>query len=643
MKRSTPLILFVLLGITTGLKAQVDFSDKEKSIIYTSARNVLENYQTLINQMGEFIVSDIEKARSNAEGFLELFVNRQVLIFNDLDPAHKLSEFYEAETYTNSIILWYPDGMTINLDLNNARVSDIMSHENNIYSLDVLVKKSINGNYLNQTINQNVEDLTFRIAFSAENRALSNFKIVGIRNAASNYVIDYSQALREVNAEDLNDEDLTKIHSAIKAVLQDYTNFLSLIGDPQEPAEDKEFYKESFLNLFPSKDTRVYNDITPEPETSLITASDYLNSFIADYPDGIKNLSIIPDSAKFRQVMKADDGSYYTYTDVNKFFSGNYKGRDVFRNSFPLIFKISFTSAEKTFSDFRITGIDKSSVDFYEATASTSGAPQLPQIVIRPVTRKGFGVSFIGSFGLTSINNKNIESLTIPKDSVLWNIKPLSGFITAAGVSYYFNDNIAVRSGLEFNTYSANYNLAGKFGSKSLSADINSDQFYKRIAADYDSLVSINYITLPLLLNFTSGKPGRFGFYAEGGVKISIPQKAKAACTGYYIYTGYYPDNPVVLRTLDIEELGYYKREAIDETYPDVKIKGFNLAVYASAGINIPLGYYSSITLGPEAIIGITDIAGGKDSYLDIFGVEHEHQPTKIKNFGFRISFAYKL
>jgi Outer membrane protein beta-barrel domain len=642
MKKSASVILFLLFYLIPGLKAQVVFSDKEKSIIYTNAVTVLEDYQTIINQMGDLVVSDIEKAKSAAEGLLELFVNRQVLIYNDLDPAHKLSEFYEAETYTNSLLLWYPDGITINLDLTNARVSDIMSHENNIYSIDILTKKSINGNYLNQTLNQNTEDLTFRIAFSAENRALSNFKIVGIRNAASNYVIDYTQALKEVNAVEFNDEDLAKIQSAIKAVLQDYTNFLSLIGDPQESADDKAFYKDSFLKLFPTNDTRIYNDISPQPETSLISASDYLTTYIADYPNGIKNLSINADSAKYGKVMKNEDGTYYTYTDANKFFSGSFKGKEAFRKMFPLVFRITFTSAEKTFSDFHISSIDISSVNFYQATSETGGAPQLPQIVIKPVTRKGLSVSLIGSFGLTSINNKNIESLTIPNDSVSWNIKPLSGFITAVGISYYLNDNIAVRSGLELNTYSGKYNLQGKFGSKALSVDVNSDQFYKRISASYDSLITINYMTLPVLLNYTSGKPGKLGFFAETGVKISIPLKAEYTCTGYYYYTGYYPDNPTVLKSLDIAELGYYRREDID-IKDEAKIKGFNLALYVSAGINIPLGYYSSITFGPEAILGITDIASGKESYKDIFGVEHEHQPTKIRNFGFRISLAYKL
>jgi len=642
MLRSALFTLFMLFYLIPGLKAEGEFSDKEKSIIYTNAVKVLEDYQILINQMGIYVVSDIEKARSSSEGFLELFVNRQVLIYNDLDPTHEtLSEFYEAETYTNNIILWYPDGITINLDLENARVSEIMSHENNIYSIDVLVKKSINGNYFNLTFNQNVEELTFRIAFSAENRTLGNFKIVGIRSAASNYMIDFSQALREVNAEDINEDDIVKIQSAIKARLQDYTNFLSLIGDPQEPDEDKEFYKESFLNLFPGTDTRVYNDISPELETSLISVNDYLTTFIAAYPSGINNLSINADSIKFGKVMKNEDGSYYTYIDADKFFSGSYRGREAFSNVFPLIFKITFTAAGKVFSDFRISSVDKAAVDFYQATTET-GPAELPQIVIKPVTRKGLGISFIGSFGLTSINNNNIESLSIPRDSVSWNITPLSGFITALGLSYYFNDNFALRSGVEFNTYSAKFNLSGKFGNNILTADVNSDEYYKRIAADYDSLVTINYITFPVLINYTSGKPGKFGFYAESGVKVSISQKASYKCTGSYIFTGYYPDHPSVIQVLDLEELGFYRRELIDETNTMI-IKGFNLAVYASAGINIPLGYYSSITLGPEAIIGLTDICSGKGKYFDIFGNEHYHQPTRIKNFGFRISLAYKL
>ena len=125
-------ILIVLLSFIPGLLSAQDLTEKGKSIIHTSALQILQNYETTINRIGEFVVSDAERAKSEAEGLLELFVNRQVLIYNDLDPSHNLSEFYEAETYSTNIILWYPDGINISLDLSTARVSDIIDHGENV-------------------------------------------------------------------------------------------------------------------------------------------------------------------------------------------------------------------------------------------------------------------------------------------------------------------------------------------------------------------------------------------------------------------------------------------------------------------------------------------------------------------------------
>lgn len=644
MKRSSILILAFSLIYLPVIRA-VEFSEKEKAVIYTNAVKVLENYQTIINQMGEFVVNDIEKAKSSSEGFLELFVNRQVLLFNDLDPSHKLSEFYEAETYASNVILWYPDGLTITLDLGNARVSDIITHDESVFSLDLMVKKTLNGNYLNQTMNKNTEELTFRIAFGRESKSIGNFRIVGIRNAASNMVIDYSKALQEVNSEDFNAEDIVKIQSEIKNKLRDYANYLSLLGDPQEAAEDKEFYKTSFIALFTDTVTKVYNDITPEPQTKLISVSNYLSGYMADYPNGIKNLSVTSDSAKIGNVMKNEDGSYYTYADALKFFSGSYKGKEVFRENFPLIFKISFNAAGKTFTDFKFNSVDISSQDFYEA-ASGSQVDKKPELVIRPVTRKGLGIILIGSFGQTQINSADINSLTSARTPYSWDVTPQYGLTAGVGVTYNITDNIGVRTGLEFNTFSASYSLVtDSLKNKEQSLDVNSDSFYKIVDSDMDSLVKMNFITLPLMLNFTSGEPGKFGFYGEAGVKVSIPLKTTYNATGNYETMGYYPaklpgEKDMILTA---SEIGwFYKKEDFNET-GDAKLRGINLGLYFSAGVNIPIGYYSNINIGPEVMIGITDVMNHVNTYRDIFDNPYEHQATKIKNFGIRISFAYKL
>ena len=339
--------------------------------------------------------------------------------------------------------------------------------------------------------------------------------------------------------------------------------------------------------------------------------------------------------------MKAAEGNYYTYVDADKFFSGSFKGKDVFRKMFPLIFKISFNASGKTFTGFVINSVDISSVNFYEATPGNT-TEKKPEIVIKPVTRKGLGMSLIGSFGQTQINSRDITTLTVAKDLHSWNVSPLYGYITALGVSYYFTDNIAVRSGVEFNKYSAKFNLNGKFTDNTLSSDINASKYYKIVEANYDSLVTINYLTIPLLLNYTSGKPGQLGFYGEAGLKISIPAVASYSNTGNYKLYGYYPSNPTVIQYVSLTELGFYDKQNINET-GKISMKGFNLAFYGSAGINIPLGYYSSVYIGPEVIIGLSDILSDKKTYVDIFGKSYTHQPTKIRNFGIRISLAYKL
>ena len=560
-----PKLFFILLLIASYIRlyGADDFTEKEKSVIYTNAIKVLEDYSSILNQIGESVVKDIDQSKSGAESFLELFVNRQVLVFNDLDPAHKLSEFYEAETYCNSLILWYPDGITINLDLENARVSEILKHDATIYSLDILAKKTINGNYRNETVNRNVEELTFRIAFSTENKSPDKFRIVGIRNASSNLMIDYSQALKEVNNADFSQADLVKVQDGIKTVLGDYSRMLFLFGDPQEVAEDKVHYRQSFLELFRDSAVRIYNDITPEAQTNLLSVKQYLENFVKDYPEGIRNLSVNPDSARFGQVIKADDGSYYSYAEVTKFFSGNFGGKETFRNITPLTFKISFNSTGNTFSDFRIAGIDVTSADYFDAGTGGSATGK-PEIAIRPVTRKGLTLLITGSFAQTSINDGDIKNLSMDQNSHSWNVSPLSGYITAIGVGYYLNDNISVRSGVELNTYKSKFTLNGTFTSSSTYLDINSSVYHKVVEASYDSLVKINYATIPVTAAYTSGKPGKFGFYGEGGIKISIPLKAEYSNTGHYKYSGYYPNATDVLKYIDFKELGFYRRDSIN-------------------------------------------------------------------------------
>ena len=639
MKRST--ILLLALTMLINLHAEpADFSEKERIVIYTHSLDVIRDYQRLINEMGEFAISDPEAAKSSSESFLELFVNRQVLIYNDLDPSHNLSPFYEAETYISNVLLWYPDGMRIALDIENAKVGNIMQHEDDIYSLDIMMTKKIDGNYLNRMQNQNTEEILFRVAFSRRMGGFANYKIVGIRNSDASMVPDYSKNLDEVKSEEMDENDIFKVEEGMRAVMQDYVNYIALLGDPQEFEEDKAFYRESFSSLFENEDVRVYNDLAPEPEQSLLTVEEYLSSLQNDYPKGISNVSMLVDSAEIGKPVKTEEGTYYATLTADKFFSGNYQDRQAFREMFPLTVKIRFERSGNAFTDFRIQSVDIEAEDFYQAE---EGAEELslPTMSITTVSRRGWSVGIEGGYGLSPVENQTINALTLDNNYHAWESQPGYGIKAGINVFYFMNDHIGIKTGLAYNAYQTLFSLEGVFTNEELSRDVNDDQFNQIIDANYDSTLTMSYISLPLVLNYNTGKPGDFGFYLEAGAVLGYKLSSSYKTTGSFNYYGYYPYHPAATQTLDLEVLGFYKEENINRS-GDLPVSGINLSGYASFGINIPMGYFNTIRIGPEIHYGILDIDTG-DAYTDIFGNQISRQPTILKKYSVKISYILKL
>jgi len=255
---------------------------------------------------------------------MEQFINRKVLIYNDLDPQHQLSDYYEVETYISNMVLWYPDGIKISLDLKNAKTSEIRKHDEGLYSTDIMVQKKIQGNYLNKSVNTNTEELIFRIAFAEQNNNFNEFKIVGVRNSKSAGFMEDNKALYALKRIELTDNEKEKVLNDIKQVLSDYQRSLILLGDPNETEEDKGFYHKAFMNLFPDSAIKIYNDIEEKPEKNIISVEEYLSNYRDFYPEGIKNLALNIDSAEFGDVIPADDGSFYSYVYTDKFFSGKF-------------------------------------------------------------------------------------------------------------------------------------------------------------------------------------------------------------------------------------------------------------------------------------------------------------------------------
>ncbi len=630
---SLTIVLYCFVSLANSGK----FPEKQTAIIYSKSIELLSEYQSLINEMGEQAVKDVEMAKSKKEKLLELFINRKVLVYNDLDPSHTLSEFYEAETYASNIILWYPDGMVVDLDLENAKVSSIKQHDKNVFSIDILLKKQIEGNYMNKTFNNAEEELTFRVGFSHEGNSFENFNIAGIRSPESEGAPKDSKTLKEVNSEQLSKAELQKIHTGLGAVLHDYKNYLALIGDPEEYEEDKKFYRESFLKLFKNNEVTVYNDIMPKPDQTFYSPEKYVDAYAENYPEGIKNLAINMDSAEYGAAIKDDKGRYYSYVYADKFFSGQFKGEDAYRTQTKMMAKISYEKKGNTYTDFKIESIDKEGYEYYQNNEEA----EVPEIAIKPVTREGLAISAFAVTGQGYINDETINNITIENNLYDYTVQHDFAYHAGAGLSYFLNDNIGLKTGVQYSRFSSKYSLDGQFQNDELTKDANDAQHYDIVTATMDSTVNVSAISLPIAINYHYGRPAKVGFFAEGGVNLGYNVRNEYELTGDIETSGYYPQYDEVIQYLNYEELGYYSRENLSES-GEADIKSFNFGVHAALGISLPLGYYNSLLIGPEVQYGLSNL-NNRNTYTDIFGNEVKTGKMNMYSFSLKISYIYKL
>jgi len=157
-----------------------------------------------------------------------------------------------------------------------------------------------------------------------------------------------------------------------------------------------------------------------------------------------------------------EDGSLFSYVYAAKFFSATYKDREIFREMFPLTFKIAFRASGKTFSDFRILSVDIAAKNFFEQDQGAE-IQKLPELKIQPVSRKGFSFIVYGPYGLSQIQNMNFENLKMDVNNFKWGTDPSFGFSGGIGFYYFQNDHLALRSGIEMNNFQSVYTLKGSF------------------------------------------------------------------------------------------------------------------------------------------------------------------------------------
>ena len=638
LKNIRILSLLLAMDFCISLSLYSQLSRKDIYVVYTEAIKLIESYQTSINKIAGMQNIDVKEAESYAEDIIDLFLSRKVLVYNDLDPAHQLSEYYEIETYVSDLILWYPDGMKVSFDPDQVKGSEIKKYGEKVYSIDIQANKKINGNYLNKTLNTNKEALVFRIAFIKKSKVPENFKIVGIRNLASSFHIDDIKAFHEMKSKPVPEGEKQKINQFTRNLLNDYLRSLSLIGNPEEPDEEKVFYIESFKNIFSSTDNKVFNDLQPEPDKDLLDIDEYIEIFQSSYQGGIKNIALSLDSAEFGGVIPVDKDNYYTNIYTSKFFSGMYQKKNIFSTSQELVFKILFQRMGNTYGNFKIESIDRGDISYY---MHDNLEKPVTFFAIKKLDRKGYSINAFVLAGQGSITDNNIKNLTLQEDFHEWTVDKRPAFSAGIHLNYFLYNRIGLYSGIEINNFSTSYSLDGNIQDQILSTDINNDSYYKIITADYDSLVTVTSVSIPFGLKITNYDPKKIGYYIESNLALSITASAKYKLSGNYQLQGYYPDHPDVVKYLAIPELGFYTYSNLNYT-GDIDFKKIAMFAGFGIGLSIPAGYFSTICLGPKILLSINDI-GKEDTYINIFGREESSEGISIRNIGFMVSYLFKL
>ena len=514
-------------------------------------------------------------------------------------------------------------------------MTSIRQHGKSLYSVDIITNKRIDGNYNNKMQNSNTDKLSFRVAFNKEKSGFTNFKFVGIRNYYEQSFASDEKSIEEINKVDISKSQLEQIDNANTALLNDYIRNLSLIGNRNEDNDDKVFYEEAFVELFADSTIQLYNDIDPESKENSFLPANYIKTYRLIYPKGINNISLNLDSAMYKPILK-DNDTYYRYVYADKNFSGEYKSKSKNSVSENLAFKIVFNKQENSFQNFKISSIDQSSLNFYQSE-DISSVEDTTTFIIKTIDRKGFSVGLSATGGLGTIYNKNKLAEQLGNEQI-WTMKPGVSYSGGVEFNYFVTNQFAIKFGVLYSSYTTSYEINGDFSDgDNTSIDENGDSFIKHLTANnYSSKITLSNIDIPIQIHWISSEARKIGLFVKAGINLSVPITSSQNKSGSLDYYGYYPNHPEA-----IKELGFYSISN-NESNVIYNTASYSLSAIASFGVHIPIGYFTSIQLGPELLWGITDLTGA-ENYTNIFGANTENLGTTLRNYGFNISVNYKF
>jgi hypothetical protein len=223
---------------------------------------------------------------------------------------------------------------------------------------------------------------------------------------------------------------------------------------------------------------------------------------------------------------------------------------------------------------------------------------------------RGFHLSLVGEPAQSQLSSSTLM------ENTYWQQQPQVGFNFGVNFTWFFNRLFGVTVGAHKTEYVTNFLLNSFSGQSTIEMiDEDNDKYYQVYEiSDLTEMNSLNYIEVPLMLNYRTGR-AKTGIYLDLGLVYALSLNTSYQVEGLTNRMGYYPEYDLLLD--DIPEYGF-ETVVLDDA-GSWQVKSSSLSGIARLGLSFPISQKIYFKVGGVAVYGIDDILYNKPKHNEDF------------------------
>lgn len=145
------IFFYTFLIVFSGNAQDFTLSQNQAETINSQAADLLKNYETSLNNLGDPLTTVQEKNYFLTDIIENIFESEDVLIFNDLDPDDLEPKDLKAKVYLDNIVTKYYKGLQF--IFSDVKISQPFYLDENSFFLKMELASNLDGIHIDQPIN----------------------------------------------------------------------------------------------------------------------------------------------------------------------------------------------------------------------------------------------------------------------------------------------------------------------------------------------------------------------------------------------------------------------------------------------------------------------------------------------------------